>query len=181
MMSKPEIKNDTGADKKSSGKAKGIIDKIKSIKRLDLIIAGVAVAVMLIIYFTTFIAPSGEDVKTLPAGDVKTDYCNAVVFELENKLSQVSGAGNVVVLINWESSVEQVPAASTGSTGSSSVITVGGQVYVLKSVYPKPIGVIIICDGANNISIKMSLISAVSSYFGIPENTITVLARLNQK
>ena len=178
-MSKPDEKKDTALVKKPQ-KIKGLIGKIKSIKHIDMIIAGVAVVIMLIIYFTTFIKPDEKPSGDTSAGsDGRLDYCSAVVRELESNLSQMSGAGKVLVLINWESSVEQIPAHSTGSSGSTSVITVGGQIYVLKTVYPKPVGIIIICDGANNISIKMNLISAVSSYFSISENTIIVLARAN--
>ena len=42
-----------------------------------------------------------------------------------------------------------------------------------------PEGVIIICDGGNNIAVKMKLISAVAAYFGISENKINVLAKSN--
>lgn len=181
-MSQAETKTDAKAEVKKEPKKNGIIAKIKSVKHLDIIIAAVVVIIMLIIYFSTFL--SSPDTK----GDNKTDtpttnsdYCAQTVLQLETKLSQVSGVGNVSVLVNWEYSEELVPAYSTNSSGSTTVVTTGGQIYILKTIYPTPKGVIIICDGASNITIKMNLISAVSSYFGIPENTITVLARSNNQ
>ena len=42
-----------------------------------------------------------------------------------------------------------------------------------------PEGVIIVCDGGNDIAVKMRLISSVAAYLGISENKINVLARSN--
>lgn len=76
-----------------------------------------------------------------------------MVEELESKLSQTEGVGEVSVLIYWSE-------------------TAGGD----ESVY-SPEGVIIICDGGNDIAVKMKLISSVAAYLGISENKINVLAR----
>lgn len=167
-------KKSGGAGKRN--KASQIFAKIKSVKHIEIILAAVAVAIILLIYFSSFFGVKNETAdETQKTTD--GDYCTAAVSELESKLSKVSGVGSITVLIHWGSSVEQILAESVTPSGGSNVVTVGGQVHVLKTVYPVPRGVIIICDGANNISVKMNLISAVSSYFGISENTITVLAR----
>ena len=78
-----------------------------------------------------------------------------MVRELETKLSQSEGAGEVCVLIYGKGTAEG------------------------KDILYVPEGVIIICDGGNDIAVKMRLISSVAAYLGISENKINVLAKSN--
>ena len=134
-------------------------DKIRSVKHIEIIIAVVAIAVMLVIYFCTSTSCSESKNSGIQTGGGEYDYYTSVVDELERKLSQIEGVGEVSVLVNWAENAE--PAGKD------------------EIVRPKPEGVIIICEGGNNISVKLKLISSVASYFGISENKINVLAKTN--
>ena len=156
---------------------KKIGTKIKSIKHIEIIIALTAIMIMLLIYFSN---SCGSDKKTVIQGNTSEyDYCSSTIIELESKLSKIDGVGEVSVLINWTTSTEYVPAYSGTNSGNSSIVTEGDNVYIVKEVYPLPEGVIIICDGGNNLMVKMKLISAVASYFGIEEYKINVLGKSN--
>lgn len=137
---------------KLKDKFKNIFAKIKSIKHIEIIIAVIAIVIMLVIYFGTSCSPDEKtSIEPLPG---EYDYYTETVRELETKLSQIDGVGDVSVLVNWSQEAEET------SNG-----------------LPKPEGVIIICEGGNNISVKLKLISSVASYFGISENKINVLAK----
>ena len=111
---------------------------------------------------------------------------NAYVEELENKLSQtlskVSGAGNVSVVITVESGMQTVLANKTvtttnsnGTTTEESPIIVNGKTVVLKELYPKIIGVLIVAQGANNIAVLNKLQQATVSLLNIELNQIEIL------
>lgn len=164
-----QIKDDENTKK---AKPSGMFAKIKSIKHIEIIIAVVVVAIMLLIYFTSFSSEASDDAMVTSN---ELTYYSIVKQELEEKLSLIDGAGEVAVLISWSESEEYVLAYSISSTGSSAVVTNGGEIFILKTIYPEPTGVVVICEGAGNFAIKLDIISAVSAYFGIDENIIIVL------
>ncbi|MBR6788325.1 MAG: hypothetical protein IKM44_00765 [Clostridia bacterium] len=139
---------------KIKDKISALREKIKNIRHIEIILAVVAVLIMLLIYFSNSCKIT-ENSGISTSGN-EYDYCTRVVDELENKLSEIQGVGDVSVLISW--SYESDTAESI----------------------PKAEGVIIICDGGNNISVKMKLISSVSAYFGISENKINVLTKITK-
>lgn len=141
---------------KIKDKFSSAVAKIKSIKHIEKIIAVLAVVIMLLIYFGTSCSP--KEKTSIEQNTGEYDYCTDTVKELEAKLSQIEGVGEVSVLVNWTNDAE----VSNTDTVTS---------------FPRPEGVIIICEGGNNLSVKLKLISSVASYFGISENKINVLAK----
>lgn len=127
--------------------------KLKKLKHVEILVALTAVALMLLIYFGS--SCSSSENASINGADGEYDYYTDVVNELEYKLSQIEGVGEVSVLVYWP---ERDDEAVSGYS---------------------PEGVIIICDGGNDIAVKMKLISAVAAYFGISENKINVLAKSN--
>lgn len=158
---------------------KGIIAKIKSVKHIEVILAVVAVVVMLIIYVSTL--AGGKEKKT-NAVDKPNDYCAAMQADLTDVIASVHGAGKTKVLINWESGVEAVIAYVTSVNGNSStsapqLITEGGvtKPIVLKEIYPKALGVLIICEGGDNVAVKIEILNAVCVLLDITPDKIQVL------
>ena len=146
-----------------SDKAKKIWDKIRGIRHIEIIIAVIAVIVMLFVYFGSSSSCSADEETGITGDGTEYDYCTRVVNELEQKLSQIAGVGETTVLVSWKSST----MPDTDDRGDA------------ENVYPEPEGVIIICEGGNDIAVKLKLISSVAAYFGIDENKINVLAKGN--
>ncbi len=142
---------------KIKDKLTAVFEKIKSIKHIEIIIAVIAVTVMMFIYFGS--SCNSTQNSGIQSGGGEYDYCTEVVTELERKLSEIDGVGEATVLVSW--------SGASAPSGDD-------------KTFPKPEGVIIICDGGNNISVKLKLISSVSAYFGIDENKINVLAKGNK-
>ena len=96
-------------------------------------------------------------------------------------LEAMKGVGKVKVVVNWESGVEKIIAYATSNSGNNvtttpTIIQSQGtsSPIVLKEVYPKALGVIIICQGGNNIAVKLDVMNAVSVLLDIPQNKINV-------
>ena len=165
----------------SSSKIKQWIASLKSKKHLEIAIAVIAVALMLILYFSTKI--------TLPKASASTEqesvenYCTKTERELATALESMQGVGKVQIVISWESGVEKVIAYATNQSGNNVsttptiVQTQGSSTpIVLKELYPKALGAIIICQGGNNVAVKLDVIHAVSTLLNVSQNNVNVYA-----
>lgn len=143
--------------------------------------------------------PSNEALKA-PAS-VNLSYEEIVEKKLTQTLSQVKGAGTVVVNITWENSTTQEHAKnvttesktiqekdtaggvrSTTETKESTQILVSKEngidrPVLIREIKPMIKGVLVIADGAYDSNIKAILTKAVESGLGIPSYKITVLAQ----
>lgn len=158
-----------------------VIEKIKSIKNFEIIVAVIAVILMLIIYFSSQISFESEDSSDTLLEQLQ-DYCSEMESKLTTSLSTVDGCGDSIVIINWESSVEKIIAYATSANGDSTtmtpeIITSSGDQspIVLVELYPKALGVIIICQGGDSVAVKIQIIEAVSVLLDIEASKISVL------
>lgn len=155
------------------------VAKLKSIKHIEIILAVVAVVVMLAIYLSGFV---GNKEKKTSATEAKPDYCAAMQAELADAIASVRGAGKTKVLVNWESGTEAIIAYVTSVNGNATnsspqLVTEGGvtKPIVLKEIYPKALGVVIICEGGDNVQVKLDIINAVCVLLDITPDKINVL------
>lgn len=162
---------------KDDGASK-IINKIKNNKlmQVTLIIILFIIAVVILFVDNT----SNKDIST--ASNSVDEYVQSLEARLENTLSKVKGAGAVSVVITVESGMETVLATettkketSTGTEILETPIIVNGKTIVLKELYPEITGVLIVAEGANNISVFTKIQQATKSLLGINENCIEIL------
>lgn len=195
---KPGRTVQTAADAVSGVGKDGVKGKDKAAnkrkKTIEIAAAAILILIILIIYFTTFASPE-KDSGTSETGLVSAaDYCEKTQSELVTFLSKIKGAGNVTVLINFESTTELVIAyitnintntnvaeggkyVETSQSTSNPVILsqAGSQVpLIIKEIYPKVKGVIVGAEGADDVKVKLSLIDAVRTYFKIGANDVQV-------
>jgi len=151
---------------------------------------------------------SGTDVKQKLQEDVAAMNINANDDELERDmkaiLSKISGAGNVDVMVTYETSKEIIPAYdiktvtndiqekdSAGGTRNSREDETDKTVayedksgtqkpIVLKEIEPVVKGVVVVADGADNIRVKEDICNAVAALVDIPIHKIQVFAREKQ-
>ncbi len=123
------------------------------------------------------------------------DYEQQIKTELESILSTVDGAGDVKVMLTIESGQENIYACqektskdeqSTAgekngqrSTYENEVVmvTTGSekQALVEKTMQPAVQGVVVVCQGADNIKVTSDITNAVSVVLNIPTNRICVI------
>ena len=114
----------------------------------------------------------------------ETEAVETLQEQLEQLLSQVQGAGKVRVLLT-EAEGERViyqtdgEQSSQNSTRADTVIVSDSaraeSGLVQQILPPSYMGAIILCQGADSASVRLSLIEAVSNATGLPSDRISVL------
>lgn len=143
---------------------------------------------ILLLGIVLMLMPSGNKetkAPTLPAVSAPAEQ--DLQTQLTALLSRLSGAGEVQVLLSVASGEEifyQCNENSSSSDSSSSmnsqtvVITDSGrnQKGVVRQINP-PVyqGAVILCQGADDPKVRLSIVQAVSSAAGLPTHRISVL------
>ncbi len=107
--------------------------------------------------------------------------------QLEGILGQIQGVGKVSVLLTEAAGAETIYRIDQEQTQSDSSSTVreetvlvtgsdrGEAGLVLQTLPPKYQGAVVVCQGADQPAVVLSIVEAVSNTTGIPTNRITVL------
>ena len=107
--------------------------------------------------------------------------------ELQTRLSGISGVGRVELMLSLDQTEESVYAVNTRQTSGSdshsresdvSVVSNGscGETPVtVKRVLPVFRSAVVLCDGADDASVRLSVTQAVSTVCGIGADKVTVL------
>lgn len=155
------------------------IEKIRSNKKIQYAIIAVLLVVVLLVFFLGFNTNTEQKVV---AGDSISAYVSNLESRLSSTLSKVNGAGKVAVVITVESGMETVLAmkttikeTSSGTETETSPITINGKTVVVKEMYPKIVGVLIVAEGAKNIAIMNKLQQATISLLDINLDQIEIL------
>ena len=103
----------------------GLITKLKKIKHLDIILTVLFIAIILLIYFSTFSSTSNSKANSQSStNQTQSTTINSQTStlanygaQLENKLerliSQIKDAGNVKVIVTFDGDIEKVIAYTT--------------------------------------------------------------------
>ncbi len=166
------------SDKVDNSSAVGIFEKISENKKLRLFIIIALIVAVVVILLSGFVKTDG--------GTAETDEVIAYVDRLENRLSEllseVEGAGKVKVAVSIASGRELVLAMKKNETVADGVtkieetpITVNGKTVTVKELYPEITGVLIVAEGAKNLSVLTKIQQAASSLLNIDINRIEIL------
>ena len=159
-------------------KLSNFIAKIKTNKTMQYGLIIILAVISLLVLF------GGFDTKNmnLQSNSSTENYVTSLEKRLSNSLSKVDGAGKVSVVITVESGMETVLASekitnqtSTGKEIIEKPILVNGKTVVLKELYPKISGVLIVAEGARNVSVFNKIQQATISLFDINVNQIEIL------
>jgi stage III sporulation protein AG len=162
-------------------KGSNFFNKLKSIKHLEIILALVVVAIILLIYAFTLDNKAKEQ-----KDNDKTSYdLYAIEDKLEVILSEIDGAGKVSVLIYFDGTTEIVTADNVETTTSGDVteenrtpilINDNGSSdpIIIKEKMPEIKGVVVVAEGANNIKVRLELIRATTTALSIDEDKVEI-------
>lgn len=148
------------------------------------------VLIIIVIGIVLLLWPTSErerNAVTDGSGTVPETFdLEALEEKLSRTLSQVEGAGKVTVTLTVKSGMEQVLASdrttSVSERGSSVeeetvlISTGSGQqdTVLLKQKYPTFQGALIVCEGGDNVELRLLLTQAVSALTGLGADRITV-------
>ena len=145
--------------------------------------------------------PSKKNSEKAPQAKMTAENFRISLEEqLTDILSHVSGAGNVKIMITLEAGEENVYVRQEKTTGDlqtvfadrsdhkterstyeNEIVMVNDGVYkgalVEKTLYPAVQGVIVVCDGADDIQVVSDITNAVSVVLNIPSNRVCVIKK----
>ena len=166
--------------------------KIKKIKHIEVAIAILILAVVLIVYAA--ITSNGVSSKKQNA-EASTDILES---RLEETLKLIDGAGDVKVMITYNGSVEYVTANTTSqntntytdngrSESTTSIVTNpiivnnqgSSETVIVQEIQPDIKGVIVVAAGAGDISVKIELIRAVMVALDVDSTVIEIFEMEN--
>lgn len=167
---------------------------IGKIKNLNVLIA-IAAACIVVMLAVTLIG--GEEKKSEMVNS--ESYYAQVENRLSEVLSEISGAGTVKVMINYSGTSELITATTTNTsqdkttdTGNSSnrvtesktesvspvIIQQNGEdkPIIVKEILPDIVGVIVVAEGAKDMSVRINLISAVQTLLNVSSDKVEIFA-----
>lgn len=147
------------------------------------------VLIVLIVGVILLLLPTG----TQKSSTEQVEQQEQVSFDLEAfeeklaaVLSQINGAGDVQVVLTVKGSTRQVFAQdnkqttrenSNETTESTVVISRGSgnqDALLLEEVYPEFQGAVVVCSGADDMTVKLKIVEAVSALTGLGTDKISV-------
>lgn len=131
-------------------------EKLKNIKHKEIVLGGIALCIVLVVYFIGVSCMGTQDNAGSASTDFQSsDYCTAMQKNVERAVSQIAGVGSASVVINWDKSV------ATGAFG-------GG------TENPKATGALVVCDGGDSTKVKLDVMFAVSTLLDLSIEKIIV-------
>lgn len=171
-----------------------VLEKIKRVKHLDVVIGVGVVALVLVLFLGVFSgdesSSSGQYVES------KSEYLQ-IEDRLSDVLSKINGAGKVSVMINFAGTSEiitekttnlsedkTVDSDSSGSRETESkteslspvIIQKNGEdsPLIVKEILPDIVGVIVVAEGANNMSVRINLLQAVQTLLSVSADKVEI-------
>ena len=167
-----------------------LFERIKKIKHFEIYIAVGLAIIIAIIYFSFLKAPSQNNNSNNKIDNVSSNFSSSGEYidylenKLENVITLVKGAGNVEVVVTLEKGFEYVYATeeetrttANGTTiTTSNIVMVNGKPVIKEEIYPVVQGIVIVASGANNVSVKMDILSIVQTVIEIENSKINIYA-----
>lgn len=177
-------------------KFKDIYVRLKGIKNIEIIVAIIAIA-LLILGYSLISSEKKKTADTQPQiQESSVEMTKHLELQLSQVLSQINGAGAVEVMITYSGSTEKIIAntksthtnSSTGSgainTSTSTVTETpiiinsngSSRLYVTKEIMPDVKGVIVVAQGAGSAKVRLELMRAVQTVLNVSANNIEIFA-----
>ncbi len=142
------------------------LEKIKN-KKLWIIICIIGIVLMLI--------PPANNEKPKATDD---SYQKTLTEQTEKLLCLLEGAGRVKVMISFSDKGQSYPVTDVTEEGNriqEKTVSASGHIAVSRETYPSVRGVVVMCEGAENPSVRESIVHAVAALTGAMLHNICVL------
>ncbi len=144
------------------------------------------VVLILLIGMGLMLIPFGSKEKAVPTSQQVAPTQTDISRELSQILSQIDGAGEVRVMLTVRTGVstvyqtdDSVTSGDSGSTKQDTVIITDENReqsgLVQHIIYPEYRGAIIVCQGADNVQVRLNIMEAVARITGLGMDKISVL------
>ncbi len=141
------------------------------------------VLIILLAGLILLLLPGGSRTKAEPTAAQPIDETQTQTIQTEEQrlaqlLRQISGAGQVQVLLSYRCSAERELA--TDDSGQPAIISAGGGAQAaveLRTVSPQYLGAVVVCDGADAPQVQLAVTQAVAQFTGLSTDRISVLKK----
>ena len=178
-----------------------LINKLKSIKHIEVYLIILVLVVVLVIWFGDFGTNNTKEKNQVSSTNSLSAYTTELEQKLENTLSKIDGAGDVCVMITLDGSSQLILAYETESKSNTTdnttangtstktnnttanstpiIINSNGQStpLVLSEIMPEIKGVVVVCEGASNIRVKLNILEAVQALLGVNSSQIEIFVK----
>lgn len=178
---------------KKKGFFSKIKEKIKKIKHLDIILVVLFVAIILLVYFSSFASTKKEETPQVDNYFAATkskfdEYVLNLTNKIEEVVSSVYNAGSSKVILYFEEGITTEIAYTTEEktladgtkvvTKSPVLVTNDGksEPVVLKEILPAPVSVVIVASGAKDTNVKLEILRLVQALFELKSSKIEIFA-----
>jgi len=158
-------------------------ERLKKIKHIEIYLTVGFAIIIIAIYLSTL--GGGKKTESQDSTENQQNFSSSVEYvdylenKLESVLASVRGAGQVNVVITLDSGFEYVYASKeetkTRKVTTSQLIMVDGKPVLEKEIYPTIKGIVVTSSGAENVSVKMNLLTALQTVVNVPNQNITIL------
>ena len=154
---------------------KKVIDKLKSVKNIEIYVALVLALVVILIVFMS------GGVKNTTNSVSDDSYISQMEHKICSVVENIEGCGKATVAISYSSNEEQIYAYETTTTTSngvtkqtSSIVSVKGEPLVTKTLPPTILGVVVVAEGADNPIIRLKIIEVVVTLLDVQQKDVQV-------
>ena len=157
------------------------IEKGKSSKKIkfEYIVIVILVVLALVIFFTS------SNINLTTKKTSKNSE-NSTFYDIEAKLNSVleniDGVGKVDLIISYKSSNQKDYLTNTETstdngktTTTSTTILVGGEPIVIKEYNPDVQGIVVVCEGADNLNVKLKITEVLLTIFNVSSDNIRII------
>ncbi len=152
--------------------------KLKSIKKEYVFILIICIVVVILFFWGNV----GESKLLSSNKKESSDYSSTLENKLKNILSDVQGVGKVNVFISVEGGYSEIvlkeieESIENGTkTLTEKVVLVGGKPYVISTENPKILGVCVVCEGADDVSVKMKIVEILTTTLKLDADCVRII------
>lgn len=151
--------------------------KVKKFK-LEYFLIIILSLIALVIFFSSF---SGGSTFNL-FSDTKSEESVDIESKLSKLISNIDGVGKTIITVNLDGSLEEIVLKNTetitenGKTiTTENAVLINGKPYVIKEKPPKVLGVVVVCEGADNIKTKLAITEVITTCLEVSSDNIRIL------
>ena len=159
-------------------KFRAFLTALKKSENRTKILAALGIISVILILASEYI-PTNDKTEKDDTDTACIQYVQKLESQTEDILSSMSGVGKCKVMITLKNSDENVYAQNndTNSESNEYIFQDSGssnEPVVVKKYYPQVQGVVIVCEGADDVNTKEKIINSVASLYNISTSKITV-------
>ena len=155
-------------------------------KKKSLILAMAGIIGLLLIIFGTFgeKKEATEEISKNSKENISTlEYIEALENKIGNITEQITGSGNVRVIVSVSSGTEYIYVSNEKqgeNSSSKEYITVrtengADELILFKEIYPEVTGVSVACKGGDSPEVQAKLIAVISTSLNVRSNRICIV------